>query len=140
MISKALGERVIYTVVVTIIQCRALTHMIVGSICPVEPGRMRNSWYPRQKAEYMTASTLQGLKPQDLVAERDFTFGIKSKEEPAPKKKAPEKERVVEVQTKLLPVRVPYRASVPLQRLTMRAAATSSRDHRGLLAPEHHIL
>ena len=88
----------------------------------------------------MTASTLQGLKPQDLVAERDFTFGMKSKEEPAPKKKAPEKERVAEVQTKLLPVRVPYDPSVPLQRLTMRAATTSSRNHRGVLAPEYCIL
>lgn len=81
--------------------------LTVGSICPVEPGRMRNTWYPRQKAEYMTASTLQGLKPQSLVAERDFTFGMKPKEEPAPKEKAPEKERVVEVQTKLLPVCIP---------------------------------
>lgn len=69
---------------------------------------MRNTWYPRQWAEYMTATTLQGLKPQSLVAERDFTFGMKPKEEPAPKMKAPEMERVVEVQTKLLP---PQRAS-----------------------------
>ena len=88
----------------------------------------------------MTACTLRGLKPQDLVAERDFTFGMKPKEEPAPKKKAPEKERVVEVQTKLLPVGVPYGSSVPLQKLTMRAATTSSRDNRGFLAPEYHIL
>lgn len=77
---------------------------LTGSICPVEPGRMRNSWYPRQRAEYMTGSMLQGLKPQDLVAERDFTFGMKPKEEEAPKRNAPEKERVVEVQTKLLQV------------------------------------
>ena len=78
--------------------------MIQGSICPVEPGRMRNSWYPRQKAEYMTESTLQGLKPRDLVAERDFTFGMEPKEEQIPKQNAPEPGRVVEVQTKLLPV------------------------------------
>lgn len=86
-----------------------LINVVIGSICPVEPGRMRNTWYPRQKAEYMTASKLQGLKPQSLVAERDFAFGIKPKEEPAPKKKAPEKEKVIEVQTKLLPVRGSHR-------------------------------
>ena len=119
--------------------CTPLIPMIVGSICPVEPGRMRNSWYPRQKAAYVTASTLQGLKPQDLVAERDFTFGMKSNEEPATKQQAPEKERVIEVQTKLLPVRVLYNSSVPLQRLTMRAATTSSRNHRGVPAPKYHI-
>lgn len=56
----------------------------------------------------MTTSKLQGLKPQSLVAERDFTFGMEPKEEPAPKEKMPEKERVVEVQTNLL---APQRAS-----------------------------
>lgn len=117
-----------------------LIPVFTGSICPVEPGRMRNTWYPRQKAEYMTASTLHGLKQQSLVAERDFAFGMKSNEKPAPTKKAPERERVVEVQTKLLPVRVSYCCSGPLRRLTMNAATTSFRNDRGLLAPESHIL
>ena len=63
---------------------------------------MRNSWYPRQQAEYVTAATLQGVKPQSLVAERDFTFGIKPEQEEAPETKP--KEQPVEVQTKLLPV------------------------------------
>ena len=101
---------------------------------------MRNTWYPRQKAEYMTASTLQGLKPQNIVAERDFTFGMKPKEEPAPKKKAPEKETVVEVQTKLLPVRISCGYYGSLQRLITKAATTSFRNYRGVLAPESHIL
>ena len=48
-----------------------------GSVTPVEPGRMRNSWYPRQKAEYVTLSTLEGVKIQDLTAERDFAFGMR---------------------------------------------------------------
>lgn len=61
----------------------------------------------------MTVSTLQGLKPQSVVAERDFTFGRKPKEESAPKKNAPEMERVVDVQTQLLPVRVSYCHSGP---------------------------
>ena len=51
----------------------------------------------------MTASTLQGLKPQTLVAERDFTFGLEPKEEPALAKPA-EAEKPVEVKTTLLPV------------------------------------
>lgn len=88
----------------------------------------------------MTASTLQGLKPQSLVAERDFTFGMKPKEELAPKKQAPEKEMVVEVQTKLLPVRVFYNYPGPQRRLMMKAATTSLRNHRSALAPESHIL
>lgn len=74
----------------------------VGSLTPVEPGRMRNTWYPRQKAEYVTAATLQGVKPKAIVAERDFTFGVRPKEEEAPE--VPQKETPVEVQTKLLPV------------------------------------
>lgn len=52
----------------------------------------------------MTGSMLQGLKPQNLVAERDFTFGIIPEKDPSPKKNTPETEKVVEVQTKLLPV------------------------------------
>ena len=79
----------------------------IGSIRPVEPGRMRNSWYPRQKAEYMTEPTPEGLNPQKIVTERDATFGIKPKEErkeePGPKK-IPEREEVAQIQTRLLPV------------------------------------
>ena len=82
--------------------------MLVGSICPVEPGRMRNSWHPRHKAEYITASTLQGLKPKDIVAERDFNFGMKPKEEPGPNNQAPEEESIVNIHTKLLPVCLSY--------------------------------
>jgi len=33
----------------------------------------------------VTAATLQGMKLRDVVAERDFTFGMKSEEEEAPK-------------------------------------------------------
>ena len=63
---------------------------------------MRNTWYPRQKAAYVTAASLEGVKPQNLVAERDFTFGFKPKKEEAPK--VVQKEKPVEVQTKLLSV------------------------------------
>ena len=94
----------------------------IGSICPVEPGRMRNSWYPRQKAAYMTESMAQGLKPQSIVAERDFTFGMKPKEEQSPEQNAPKKERAVEVQTKLLSVCAFLRSLEALRRLTATSA------------------
>ena len=35
---------------------------------------MRNSWYPRQHAEYL--STISDLNPRKVAAERDFTFGM----------------------------------------------------------------
>ena len=65
---------------------------------------MRNSWYPRHKAEYMTGSTYEGSKPQKIAAERDFTFDMEPKEEPSANEKVSEEERLVEVQTKLVPV------------------------------------
>ena len=66
---------------------------------------MRNTWYPRQRAEYITVSTLQGLKPQKLVAERDFTFGMKQEEKSTPLPVEEAKTVEVQTKTKLLPVR-----------------------------------
>ena len=114
--------------------------MLVDSICPVEPGRMRNSWHPRHKAEYITASTLQGLKPKDIVAERDFNFGMKPKEEPGPNNQAHEEESIVNIHTRLLPVCLSYVYLRPLRRITMEAATASFGDIRGVLASESHIL
>lgn len=75
-----------------------------GSITPVAPGRMRNTWYPRQQAEYI--STLQA-KPRDIIAERDFSFGVQSqaRQEVETAPKAMEQPKVVVARTKLLPVR-----------------------------------
>lgn len=53
----------------------ALT-LTLGTITPVAPGRMRNAWYPRQQAEYL--STFSDIKARDVVPERDFTFGMSS--------------------------------------------------------------
>lgn len=56
----------------------------------------------------MTAATLQGVKPQAVVAERDFTFGIKAKKEETPEALQEEKPAEVnpkfELPSKLLPV------------------------------------
>ena len=101
---------------------------------------MRNSWHPRHKAEYITASTLQGLKPKDIVAERDFNFGMKPKEEPGPNNQAPEEESIVNMHTKLLPVCPSYVHLRPLRRLTTEAATASFGDIRSVLASESHIL
>lgn len=80
-----------------------------GSITPVEPGRMRNTWYPQQKAEYVTASKLQGLKPQKLEAVRDFTFGMgKPEAEPVPASTQAETVPPTLTVTRLLP---PLRAT-----------------------------
>ena len=103
---------------------------------------MRNSWYPRQKAKYMTEPTSDGLKPQKIVAERDFTFGMKQeepKEKPLPMKPK-EIDRPVEVQTKLLPVCVFWQNLEAERRLTMYKATTSFRNLRDVPAPESHLL
>ena len=81
---------------------------LAGSITPVEPGRMRNTWYPQQKAEYVTASRIQGLKPQKLEAVRDFTFGM-SEPETEPESASTQEETVPSTltATRLLPVPLP---------------------------------
>lgn len=88
----------------------------------------------------MTTTTLQGMKPQSLVAERDFTFGMEPKEEPKPTMRVPEKEKAVEVHTRLLPVRRFYRLFEAPGKLTTNVATTSFRNHRGVLAAESHVL
>ena len=69
---------------------------------------MRNTWYPQQKAEYVTASKLQGLKPQKLEAVRDFTFGMSNPEvEAVPASTQAETVPSPLTVTRLLPVRLP---------------------------------
>ena len=54
--------------------CSTTLLKILGSIVPVAPGLFRNTWFPRGRAEYI--STLQVAKPKEIIAERDFTFGL----------------------------------------------------------------
>ena len=42
----------------------------------VAAGRMRNDWYPRRVADYMTQAQLRTLDLKDATFERDFTFGV----------------------------------------------------------------
>ncbi|CZS90536.1 hypothetical protein WAI453_004130 [Rhynchosporium graminicola] len=46
-----------------------------GAVIPVTSGVMRNIWYPKQMAEYLTLAKVQelGVK-KDTIAERDSTF------------------------------------------------------------------
>ena len=62
-----------------IIKGKAKSLYSTGSIVPVAPGRMRNIWYPGKRAEYVTAAQLRGM--DDVVIERDFTFGMEKEVE-----------------------------------------------------------
>ena len=46
-----------------------------GAVIPVTAGMMRNIWYPKKMAEYLTSNKLQqlGMK-KDTTVERDSTF------------------------------------------------------------------
>lgn len=37
---------------------------------------MRNEWFPRRTAEYVTASQMKDLKTRNITPERDFQFGV----------------------------------------------------------------
>jgi hypothetical protein len=54
---------------------RHINLRLLGAIVPVTAGVMRNIWYPKRMAEYLTAVKLQelGVK-KDLVLERDSSF------------------------------------------------------------------
>jgi hypothetical protein len=51
------------------------TNLRTGAVIPVTAGMMRNIWYPKKMAEYVTNDKLQqlGVK-KDMTIERDSTF------------------------------------------------------------------
>lgn len=57
---------------------------MAGSYVPISIGQMRNEWFPRRVAEYVTNTQLKDLKTRNIASERDFEFGVKtiSKAEP----------------------------------------------------------
>jgi FAD synthase len=66
---------------------------------------MRNLLYPRQKAAYVTAAQLRELKAQNIVIERDFSFGVKrAEEEHTTESSLNDEEGVVDVTIGLLSV------------------------------------
>lgn len=59
---------------IPMITCCASLRLVSGAIVPVPVGRMRNQFYPRRIAEYVTAAQLKPLKRSNASIERDFDF------------------------------------------------------------------
>jgi hypothetical protein len=82
---------------------------LIGSIIPISPGRMRNDFFPKKMAEYMTVAQLREIGMLNAVVERDSTFGTAQRklELPAqePKQAAKQKDRPITVKIDLLEVR-----------------------------------
>ncbi|KAJ9668031.1 hypothetical protein H2201_001837 [Coniosporium apollinis] len=47
-----------------------------GALVPVTAGQMRNMWFPRGIADYVTAPQLKELQARNVAVERDFLFGV----------------------------------------------------------------
>jgi len=45
-----------------------------GAFVPVSVGLMRNEWFPRRTANYVTPASLKTLKAQNVDLERDYTY------------------------------------------------------------------
>ncbi|KAL8807133.1 MAG: hypothetical protein Q9200_004788 [Gallowayella weberi] len=69
-----------------------------GSIIPVAPGRMRNIYYPQRKAEYVTKAQMRTTNPKEILAERDYSFGVPQPEATSQS----DDDKTVDVQVKLL--------------------------------------
>lgn len=86
---------------------------------PVAAGRMRNDWYPRRKADYMTNAHLRDTRVRDAPAERDFNF------RPDLRGANPEPEEidngsVIDLQSQLLAVCAQVNPLLDCQSLTRR--------------------
>ncbi|KFY59305.1 hypothetical protein V497_04373 [Pseudogymnoascus sp. VKM F-4516 (FW-969)] len=75
-----------------------------GSVIPLPPGRMRNQFFPRRMAEYMTQAQIKEAGLENVTLERDFTFGIKDESVKAAEQEpsAAPKRKVVAVDLDLL--------------------------------------
>ncbi|GAB7356437.1 hypothetical protein MBLNU459_g7208t1 [Dothideomycetes sp. NU459] len=82
-----------------------------GSYVPISIGQMRNDWFPRRVAEYVTVSQEKELRSKKVATERDFQFGLEDLTAPAaaPNTTAPQS-------------RKPAAKSVDMDRLTRMKA------------------
>lgn len=88
----------------------------------------------------MTASKLQGLKPQKVEAVRDFTFGMSEPEaEPEPASTQEETMPSILTATRLLPVPLPT-SLLPKLHANNLIAFKSYGDHGSSIAEPHNIL
>jgi hypothetical protein len=71
-----MGEKVFQDCLVKVL-CKTnhKANRLVGRIIPISPGRMRNDFYPKKKAEYMTMAQLRETGMQESTMERDSNFG-----------------------------------------------------------------
>lgn len=53
-----------------------LTEHDAGSLVPISLGRMRNEWFPRGVAEYVTQPELRTLRMSNTAVERDVEYGV----------------------------------------------------------------
>jgi hypothetical protein len=83
-----MGEKVSQTATHICHEIERNAKKLVGSIIPISPGRMRNDFYPREKAEYMTTAQLRETGLRDADMERDSTFGASQRRIAVPKSKA----------------------------------------------------
>ncbi|KAK5149321.1 hypothetical protein LTR04_007202 [Oleoguttula sp. CCFEE 6159] len=47
-----------------------------GAYVPIAVGKMRNDWFPRRIAEYVTSAALKDLHARNVPIERDFEAGL----------------------------------------------------------------
>ncbi|KAK5132677.1 hypothetical protein LTR08_008721 [Meristemomyces frigidus] len=47
-----------------------------GAVVPISMGQMRNDWFPRNIAGYITAAELKTLRDTNVPMERNFDFGL----------------------------------------------------------------
>lgn len=51
---------------------------MLGAIVPISMGQMRNDWFPRRVAEYVTMPELKTLRLNNVAMERNFDYGTSS--------------------------------------------------------------
>ena len=57
----------------------------IGTIVPISTGQMRNDWFPRRVAEYVTVPELKTLRLKNIAVHRDFDYGVEDLLHEAPK-------------------------------------------------------
>ncbi|KAL9096705.1 MAG: hypothetical protein Q9165_001193 [Trypethelium subeluteriae] len=97
-----------------------------GSIVPISTGRMRNDWFPRGIAEYLTQVEIKDLRLKSVPIERDYTFiSTKHSEQQRDERLKQEEEERRKAEEKALEDRMEAIAKgqhVDLERLTPQRA------------------
>lgn len=96
--------------------------LIKGTIVPLPTGRMRNSFYPQRKADYIPYQERNSLKKSGFVPQRDASYRIPGTEEDEEDEGAEIKETVTSSITQpARATRQPRQARVDLDRLQVRS-------------------